>query len=105
VGEAAHPDGSGWRRNARLRRERFPGRQPAAGGVVGAGEASFWDGLAYLFALRVSGSTSSAWFLRKIGGLGDFFGSHGTALDPTYLIAAPKEFGNTAYVYDIGPRP
>jgi hypothetical protein len=38
------------------------------------------------------------------GGFGDFFGSSVAIQGDTLLIAAPSEYGQTAYVFEIGER-
>jgi len=74
-------------------------------GLPGASEDSFWDGVAYVYQyyqgrwvdqLRLTNAED--------GGSGSFFGSSAIVRGKNILIAAPDEFGDAVYVYEIGER-
>jgi hypothetical protein len=72
-------------------------------GAPGTSEDSFLDGVAYLYQY-----VDGYWYTQlrlthaEDGGFGDFFGSSGAIHGDTLLIAAPSEYGQTAYVFEIG---
>jgi hypothetical protein len=74
-------------------------------GAPGTSEDSFSDGVAYLYQ-QVNGY----WYTQlrlthaEDGGFGDFFGASAAIYGDTLLIAAPSEYGQTAYVFEIGIR-
>lgn len=74
-------------------------------GAPGTSEDSFLDGVAYLYQY-----VDGYWYTQlrlthaEDGGFGDFFGSSVAIQGDTLLIAAPSEYGQTAYVFEIGER-
>ena len=74
-------------------------------GLPGASEDCFWDGVAYVYQyyqgrwvdqLRLTNAED--------GGFGSFFGSSAIVRGKNILIAAPDEFGDAVYIYEIGDR-
>jgi hypothetical protein len=74
-------------------------------GAPGTSEDSFLDGVAYLYQY-----VDGYWYTQlrlthaEDGGFGDFFGSSVAIQGDTLLIAAPSEYGQTTYVFEIGER-
>ena len=74
-------------------------------GLAGASEDSYWDGVANVYQyyqgrwvdqLRLTNAED--------GGSGSFFGSSVIVRGKNILISAPDEFGDAAYIYEIGDR-
>ena len=100
-----YPDRRGRNGYERIWQQHHPEGQPLAGGGGNGERGRISDGVAYLFTfyqgrwvdqLRLTPSDD--------GGLGDFFGSHVAMVNDTLLIAAPNEFGNAVYVYEVGVK-
>jgi hypothetical protein len=80
-------------------------RRHAAGRRAGHQRRFILDGVAYLYQ-HVDGY----WYTQlrlthaEDGGFGDFFGASAAIYGDTLLIAAPSEYGQTAFVFEIGVR-
>lgn len=74
-------------------------------GAPGTSEDSYLDGAAYLYQL-----VDGYWYTQlrlthaEDGGSGDFFGASAAIYGDKLLIAAPSEYGQTTYVFEIGVR-